>query len=286
MDKLKNTSRLCLKFLIATFRHFNQSDGWAMSSHVALSLMLSLFPFLIFATALAGFLGNEIRTAEMVEFVFESWPDEIAAPIIREINNVLTNGNFGFLTFGIGLALLFASNGVEAVRVALNRAYRDDDDRSILVQRIQSVIFVIVGALLILVVSTLLVFVPNFPILSNNSAVIFKHILESEPLRLTFALMILVLVLFACHYWLPVRRRPIAQIMPGISLTLLLWIISARLFSHYVAVIADYSTTYAGLAGIMTALIFLYLMAVVLIYGAEVNYELERTRRADHLASA
>ncbi len=50
---------------------------------------------------------------------------------------------------------------------------------------------------------------------------------------------------------------------------------STRVFAHYVAAIADYSATYAGLAGIMTAQIFLYLMAVVLILGAEINAELE-----------
>lgn len=262
--------RSSIGILVAAARHFNQSDGWAISSHVALSLMIAIFPFLIFATSLAGFLGNETRTGDIVELVFEYWPEEIAAPIVREINIVLARGNLGFLTIGIGLALFFASNGIEAVRVALNRAYRDEDNRSLLAQRVQSVLFILVMALLILVASILLVLAPDF-----WASAVLKDMLRGEQFRLTVAVFVLILVVSAAHARLPGRRRPIRRIWPGIALTLVLWIVSAKIFAHYVAAIADYSATYAGLAGIMTAQIFLYLMAVVLILGAEINAEIE-----------
>jgi len=254
----------------AAVDHFNESDGWAMSSHVALSLMIAIFPFLIFAASLAGFLGNETRSADMVELVFDYWPEEIAAPIVREIDIVLTRGNLGFMTIGVGLALFFASNGIEAVRVALNRAYRDEDNRSLLSQRVQSMMFILVVALLILVASILLVLAPDF-----WASTALKHLLSRESLRLVVAVFVLMLVVIACHARLPGRRRPIGRIWPGVLLTLVLWIVSAKIFAHYVSAIADYSATYAGLAGIMTAQIFLYLMAVVLILGAEINAELE-----------
>jgi membrane protein len=260
---------------MAAVRHFNQSDGWAMSSHVALSLMIATFPFLIFAASLAGFLSNETQTSDIVELVFEYWPEEIAAPIVREINIVLTRANLGFLTMGIGLALFFASNGIEAVRVALNRAYRDQDDRTFLTQRLQSMIVILVVSLLIVMASILLLLVRNLPAFAGDGSAALKDVLGSEPLKLAVALFILMLVVFACHAWLPGKRRSIRRVWPGIALTLLLWIVSARVFAHYVAAIADYSATYAGLAGIMTAQIFLYLMAVVLILGAEFNAELE-----------
>ena len=246
-----------------------------MSSHVALSFMIAIFPFLIFGASLAGFLYDETRTGDIVELVFEYWPEEIAAPIVREINIVLIRGNLGFLTVGIGLALFFASNGIEAIRVALNRAYRDQDDRSILAQRLQSMMFILVTALLISLASILLIVMSNLPAFAGYGLAVLKDVLGSEPLRLAVALFILMLMVFACHAWLPGRRRSIRCIWPGIALTLLLWIVSGRIFAHYVAAIADYSATYAGLAGIMTAQIFVYLMAVVLILGAEINAELE-----------
>jgi membrane protein len=268
-------ARSCFRVFMAAARHFNQSDGWAMSSHAALSSMFAIFPFLIFAASLAGFLGKESSTGDMVELVFEYWPEEIAAPIVREIDIVLNRGNLGFLTAGIGFTLFFASNGVEAVRVALNRAYRDKDDRSILAQRIQSMMFILVTALLILVASVLLVFVPNLTAFAGDGSAALQNMLGSEPLQLAVAFLILMLVVFACHAFLPGKRRPIRSLWPGIALTLGFWIVSAKIFAHYVAAIADYSATYAGLAGIMTAQIFLYMMAVILILGAEINAELE-----------
>ncbi len=61
------------------------------------------------------------------------------------------------------------------------------------------------------------------------------------------------------------------QIWPGLVLTLVLWTVAGSGFVWYLHRVADYSATYAGLAGIMTALIFLYLMAVILLFGAEYN---------------
>ena len=59
-------------------------------------------------------------------------------------------------------------------------------------------------------------------------------------------------------------------------MTLALWIIAAIGFSLYIQSFANYAATYAGLSGIMTALIFLYLMAVILTFGAEYNSALAR----------
>jgi membrane protein len=88
--------------------------------------------------------------------------------------------------------------------------------------------------------------------------------------------MLLIFAVFACHRWLPGKRRPLARLFPGIMITLALWISAAFGFSLYVHSFANYSATYAGLSGIMTALIFLYLMAVILVFGAEYNSALAR----------
>src|SRR5690606_15967290 len=93
--------------------HFNNDDGWAIASHLALSSLLALFPFLIFATSLASFLGAQAFADTAVHLVFDTWPEEIAAPIAREVANVLTVQRGDVLTFGILIALYFASNGIE-----------------------------------------------------------------------------------------------------------------------------------------------------------------------------
>ena len=248
-----------------------------MSSHVALSFMISVFPFIIFAASFAGLLGTDVQSENLTELIFRYWPEALAEPIKQEINVVLTQGNAGFLTLGIGLTLIFASNGVEAVRVALMRAYKDNETRSFWKLRLQSFVFVLIGALLLSIVSILLFFVPLYlSFFETTSKIPYEYFFQSEILTSATALLLLVFIVFACHYWLPVRRRSLSDIWPGIAVTLFLWAVSANLFARYIEIFANYSATYAGLAGFMTAIFFLYLMAVILIFGAEFNSTLSK----------
>src|SRR4028119_425833 len=105
------------------YHRFLLHDGWAIASHIALSILMSMFPFLILVTALASFFGSGSLADEAADIILEAWPSEVAGPIASEVHNVLTVKREGFLTLGILLALYFASSGVEALRVGLNRAY-------------------------------------------------------------------------------------------------------------------------------------------------------------------
>jgi membrane protein len=267
------------KHILNALNHFMKSDGWAMASHVALSIMMALFPFLIFATSLAGFLGYDAQSDAIVDIVFETWPDEVADPIIQEIRIVLSEYNIAFLSVGIGLSLIFASSGVGAVRTALTRAYRIQENRSPLFCHLQSLLYVICGALLLLVNSILVMYTPQIysselPHFTN----IGDYEFPLEILRMVFAFGTLMFAVFACHAWLLSGRRPISQIWSGIVLTLVLSLVATGIFTKYLKLFADYGAIYAGLAGVMTAQIFLYLMAVILILGGEWNAALLRER--------
>ena len=269
---LLNTSK-------AALINFNENDGWAMASHIALSMIMALFPFVIFATSMAAFFGFEDQTSNIVSLVFETWPDNISKPIVNEIDAVLTDQNAGFLSTAVVLALFFASNGVEAVRVGLDRAYDESNERSFLYCRLQSLIFVVCGALLLMGFSTLLVLRPvlheaiveQFPVLETLGTPIFV-------LRFTLSIGALLFAVYACHAWLPTGKRSFNDLWPGIALTLTLWIISATAFSHYLDHYSNYGATFAGLASIMIALVFLYLMAVILLLGGEFNAALRSSR--------
>ena len=267
------------RVLADVIANFNDADGWAMASHVALSMMMALFPFLIFATAMAGFLGHEVRASDMVDLVFATWPDQVAEPITREIEAVLNGSHYGFLTVGIALALFFASNGVDAVRVALNRSYLVHEDRSFVFCRLKCLLFVILGAIVLIVVSFLLALVP---LLSAFAEKAVPYLKEYETtfwfVRFCLAIFALAFALFASHAWLPAGRRPISDLWPGILATLVIWLAAAGLFAKYLENFADYGATFAGLAGVMTAQIFLYLMAVILILGGDLNAAILRIR--------
>jgi membrane protein len=138
--------RFVFRVLYDAFMRFSQDDGWAIASHIALSILTSLFPFLIFVTALAGFLGSKNLGDEGVQILFQTWPQQVATPIANEIHNVLTQTRSGVLTIGVILSIYFSSSGVEAVRIGLNRAYDVRDSRPWWLLRLESIAYVFVGA--------------------------------------------------------------------------------------------------------------------------------------------
>ena len=127
---LNAQDRRAKRVLYDALGHFNDDDGWSMASHLAITALMALFPFLIFATTLASFLGAEAFAETAVHLVFDTWPEQIAEPISREVVNVLTVQRSDLLTYGVLLAAFFASNGIEALRTSLNRAYRVVETRS------------------------------------------------------------------------------------------------------------------------------------------------------------
>ena len=111
--------RFVFRVLYDAFMRFSQDDGWAIASHVALSILTSLFPFLILVTALAGFLGSKNLGDEGVQILFQTWPQQVATPIANEIHNVLMQTRSGVLTIGVILSIYFSSS-----RSGPDRAYR------------------------------------------------------------------------------------------------------------------------------------------------------------------
>ena len=148
------------KFVVDTANRFLAHDSWAIASHIALSALTSLFPFLIVVTALAGFFGSEELAKETAKLLFLAWPTEVADPIANEVSRVLTERNHGLLTLGTLAAFYFASSGVESLRIGLNRAYGGIEKRPWYVLRIQSILYILAAAVVMLVFAFLVVLGP------------------------------------------------------------------------------------------------------------------------------
>ena len=264
--------RIVYRVVYDAIYHFTEDDGWAMASHVALSTLLAVFPFLIFGTTLATYLGADRFSETAVHLIFDTWPPSIAKPISDEVRAVLTIPRGGLLTISVLAAAYFASNGVEAVRVSLNRAYRIVETRRWYLTRVLSLFWVLAAVLSFTAISILLVAVPvalafaeqKFPWLKEPLAIISSW-------RVYGTLGLLVVGVTVAHLWLPAGKRRLRDVAPGVVLTLMAWLVGAILFAYYIQTFANYARTYAGLASLMIALVFLYITAVIFILGAEVN---------------
>jgi membrane protein len=266
------------------FQRFVAHDGWAIASHIALSVLMSLFPFLIIITALGGLFGSQSLADESAALILEAWPREVAEPIARELRSVLTGIRGDALTVGAVLALYFASSGVESLRVGLNRAYEAYEWRAWWHTRLESILYVIGGAAAMLAFAFLVVLGP----LLGRLAI--QWVPGLEPFGLTLALLrvgiatlLIVAALITAHGVLAAGERSLRQLLPGVAVTLVFWLVLGIAFGHYLESFAGaYVTTYAGLATAMIALVFLYWLAAFFLYGAELNAALMEAQMPKH----
>lgn len=277
--------KLSIHVLADAFRDFLADDGWAIASHIALSTLMALFPFLIVVTTLAAFFfGSKDLADEAARLLLEAWPQQVANPIAQDITGVLTQTRGDVLTFGALFALYFASSGVESLRIGLNRAYNVTDRRTWWLLRLESIFYVLVGAAAILVFAFLVVFAP---LIWGKLASLVPALTPLKGIatltRYSIAAAVLVVALLILHRWLPAGRRSFVDIAPGVVATLLLWLAGGAAFGRYLASYAfAYVSMYAGLASAMVALVFLYVCASIFIYGGELNSVISRTREKEH----
>jgi membrane protein len=274
------TIRLWYRVAMDAFLRFNADDGWAIASHIALSVLMSMFPFLILVTAIAGFVGSKDLADEVARLIIGAWPSEVSGGIANEIHKVLTTARGDILTIGAVFALYFASSGIESLRIGLNRAYGLSERRPWWLLRLESIGYVLVAAVGLLALAFLVVLGP-LVFRTALSYVDWLAPLESHYniARFSLATLVIALALLILHMWLPAGRRSITDVWPGIVATLALWLACGFVFGRYLADFSyTYVTYYAGLASAMTALVFLYFTAWIFIYGGELNAAIARRR--------
>jgi len=253
------------------FEKFLIDDGWAIASHIALS-------------ALAGFFGSAQLADQAAELILDTWPERVANAIAGEIHNVLTRAQGGVLTIGLVLAIYFASNGVESLRVGLNRAYGVVETRAWYWLRLESIGYTLLAAVSLLSLAFLIVLAPLLIAAARHYFPIEMEINESfiTFARLGLATLSMIVALFIVHMWLPAGTRKLCDIVPGILLTIVGSLASGTLFGKYLEEFANnYVTTYAGLASVIIALVFLYFIASIFVYGGEFNAAIMKTKLPD-----
>ncbi len=267
--------------VIDAFYTFLADDGWAIASHIALSTLMALFPFLIVLTSLAGFVGSKELADQAAGLMLQIWPKQVADSLSGEIHDVLTTTRTGALTIGAVLSVYFASNGVEALRIALNRAYAVVETRSWYLLRLESIAYTLVAAFTSLAMAFLIVLGPLIIEAVRRHVPLIVETNESllTVVRYGITITALIVALFILHAWLPAGRRRFLQILPGIVFTFAASLVSGIVFGQYLARFANnYVTMYAGLASVIIALVFLYFIAAIFVYGGELNAAIIKSR--------
>lgn len=258
-----------------------RNGGILFAGHMAFTAMLSFFPFLIFLTALAGFVGEPQTAQSFIDHVFDLAPDRVGEALHPAVNEVLTTQRGGLLTFSLVGALWIASSGVEAVRHVLNRAYGVEEIRPFWRRRIESLLVVMTGGTLTLALSLSVILGPAiWAVLTSTLALPVAAEAAAGTARDIVAAIILFAILAVLHATLPCRRQRLRDVWLGAALTAVAWIVLATGFSLYLSNLTDFNLTYGSLGGVVLTLAYFHASAVLFIFGAELNAAVKDHRMA------
>ncbi|MGB0631186.1 MAG: YihY/virulence factor BrkB family protein [Alphaproteobacteria bacterium] len=272
-----------VRFTYDLIIRFIEDDGLASAGYLAYIALMTLLPFIVFLFTLLGLVGQADYGDSLVRYMFEFMPPEVAFTLEAPVREVVGKASEGVLTVSLLVVLWISGTGIEGVRTALNRAYRTRETRSYWRLRGQSTLFVIGFSGIILVAIVCLII---GPILWHQAQAFFDIGLDLEINRfldtIRFGVGNLSMFVFALSLFhlLPDHRPRLRDVAPGAMAVCLLVTGATSLFSFYLERFASYSAIYGSLGGVISTMIFFYILGAILILGAELNaFLMERQQR-------
>ena len=247
---------------------------------VAFSSVLALFPLLLFVSAAAGVIGQPGAAAGLAGRIIEYAPPVVADALAPAVEEVLGQRSRALLAIGVIATIWAASSGAQAVRTALNRAYGVDRGLSFWKARIKVTLFTVIGTLAAILVFSSVVILPHlWAVLAATIGTGQETLWLRTGVRYGLAFVVLVVVYALLYGWLPDIPQRLRTVLPGALVGATMWLGAAAILSYTLHSAGKLSLVYGGFTGLVATLVFLYLSAVTLIFGAEINGVLHRDGR-------
>ncbi|SNY90824.1 membrane protein [Cohaesibacter sp. ES.047] len=265
---------------VRIFWRFGDNHGFALASNIAFSMLLSIFPFLLLVTGVTAWAGGDALGNVLQDLLSVLMPDAIAHILQPDVDAVIAERTRSLLSLSLLIFLVTLTSLVESLREGLNRAYGYYERRNILSRRLMGLVAVLGAIVVMVAVAAGLFLAPiAWSIARNHLPWLEDFTITFEVIRLGLTIPILTAFLVASHRWLPMRVIEWRDLWPGVLTTLVLWWVTAEGYSYYLSHFAQYAKVYAGLAGVVATLIFLHIISMIFLYGAEVNAWRIRWRR-------
>ncbi|RLQ94496.1 YihY/virulence factor BrkB family protein [Falsibacillus albus] len=263
----KKISKSFIKNLASSIQY---DDAVGLAAELSYFFLLSMFPLLIFLVTLLPYLP--FTEEDVLNVIRDFAPGQTMDLIQTNLKEIMSNRSNGLLSFGIIATIWSASNGMNAIVKALNRAYRIDETRSFLVTRGMS-IFLTFGMIFVFMVALLL------PVFGKQIGMyLFSKFGFSElflqlwnALRWIVSAIILFLIFVGIYYFAPSKKISCVTAFPGAIVATIGWVIASFAFSFYVSSFGNYSSTYGSIGGIIVLMLWLFISGFIIILGGEVN---------------
>jgi membrane protein len=259
-----------LTFIKDLVARTKDDDLAGLAAQLAYFFLLSVFPALFFIITLLGYLP--IETQDVLEFLRQYAPDDAMELIETNVEKVVGKQNGGLLSFGLLGTLWAASNSINAIMNAFNRAYDIKETRPFYATRGLAILLTI-GMVFVIMFA---LFIPVFGKVIGDA--VFKtfglphnflHIWSVIRLLLSF---LVILVVFSFLYkFAPNRHLKPMEVISGALFATTGWMSVSYLFAYYVDNFGNYSNTYGSIGGIIILMLWFYLTGWVILLGGEIN---------------
>jgi len=265
-----------------TYEQMQQDRLLAVAAGVAFYALLAIFPAITALVSLYGLVFEPKTVVEHLSAVATVLPPGAFDIVSDQVDRVISASGggltLGFLA-GLGIALWSANNGVKAIFDALNVIYDEDEKRSFVMLNLVSLAFTL-GAILLFVTFVWAIAVAPLLFARIGLSGVWEWLL---PFMRWPALFVAVLLAIALVYRFgPSRAQPQWRwISVGSLFATITWIAGSLLFSWYLQNFGNYNAVYGSLGAVIGLMMWLWLSAVVVLIGGELNAEIEHQTARD-----
>jgi membrane protein len=268
-------------FVLRLLRAYSEDSLADTAAALSYYGILALFPFLLFIVALVGMVLDPAMLRGLVSQLRMVAPPEVTSIISSRLESLLRGPHASVLTVGAVAALWAVSGGISALLDALDRCYHIRETRPFWKKRL-----IALGSTLVAAVASLLIVLVMFAV-----PLVGKWVGGNAGALISLARFpvggLILLAMWAYLYWaLPNLRLRFQLLSPGSLFGVLVWLVASWGFAEYARHFGKYEAIYGALGGVIVLLVWMWLSAVVLLLGAEINKILTPPREREKQPAA
>ncbi len=283
-----------MKYKFKTLKNIIKSvvdnDLFGMAAEMGFMLVIGFFPFMLFLIAVFGWLGKHTFMNTLMQFMQRVMPEDIINLLERVMNEVWFFSKGGLIAvLGFCITVILSTNAIAIVAKGLNRAYKIEDSRSFVYNRLLAFVMVLVNASVLFLSIDLIVFGQviikfltrylGLTVLTGNIILFF---------RWPIAFIALFIMAYLHYYILPdlrcaekFRRR---SALPGAIFFTISWLIGSWGFSIYINNLHTYNFVYGTIGAFAVLMVWLYYTSILILVGGEINSQLyEKLERKEEI---
>lgn len=262
-------TRTLLRFVRSLYRRYIEDEVPALSAQMAYFFLLAVFPFMILLMTIIG--SIPLKGADVFGPLGNILPYEAYKLLKVNLEYVADKRKLRILSIGFATTLWAASNGIGAVISGINRAYDVKEKRSFFMVKLVSVLFTMALSAMIVLYFVLLIFGHMIGDYMINIGIPSQYRHIWDQLRYLTIIIMMILVFASLYKYTPCSQLKWRDVLPGAVFTTAGWLLTSLGFAYYVNNYWNLRLLYGSIGGMIALLVWLYLSAMLVILGGEIN---------------